>query len=220
MAEENSKTINELCEEFPFLTRKKLQAWEKKQWITAEEEGERGRGKARLYSSATVRKIRVIVAKIEVERYSEERAHEIAQSEISPRVLVIEDDHSSRELLEKYLSGLCRLEMVTTSADALRRLRDEQRVEFELVILDLQLPFSEGRKASTHEGKKVLEKLVNQHRCFLLTTATNTAELAGTPGLLAIFEKPFPFRKCAQVVKNYLDMRVNEQQLQTEEVAS
>jgi CheY-like chemotaxis protein len=103
-------------------------------------------------------------------------------ADLSPRILIIEDERTERTLLRRMLQqeGFT-VETAGTSAEALGRCRD---VSFAAITLDLLLPDGDGPRVL--EGIRAIE----QHRDTPILMISMVAEMEAVPGIQAFLRKP------------------------------
>lgn len=109
------------------------------------------------------------------------------------RVLVVEDDHATQNLL-KTLLGRDGFEpmIVSNGAEALKAIEEN---DFAVIVLDLMMP-----KVSGHDVIDVLRQRPSRPSIVICTAAGTTAE-AFEPGMVsAVIRKPFDIEELSAAV--------------------
>ncbi|MBS1370268.1 MAG: sigma-54-dependent Fis family transcriptional regulator [Lentisphaeria bacterium] len=127
-----------------------------------------------------------------------------------PKLLIVDDEHNTREAMARYLGRRFR---VTTAADGGDALEELAKEKFDLVLTDLRMP--------KHDGMEVLEAALAQPEppsCVLLTAygSIEDAVSAVKQGAFDFVTKPVKLDKLEEVVRAALE----ERRKRAEETAS
>ncbi|WP_294503632.1 sigma-54 dependent transcriptional regulator [uncultured Victivallis sp.] len=118
-----------------------------------------------------------------------------------PKLLIVDDEHNTREAMARYLGRRYR---VTTAADGGDALEELAAQKFDLVLTDLRMP--------KHDGMEVLHAVLAQPdppACVLLTAygSIEDAVSAVKQGAFDFVTKPVKLDKLESVVRAALDER-------------
>ncbi len=125
-------------------------------------------------------------------------------SEVSPRILIVDDDQEARRILSIYLSDysddIC---TASTGEEAIRQYIDRPH---DVVLTDLQMPGMDGWDVVEHIRNHELEKQLKPTSIIMQTalTAGGTREKSRSAGANALIQKPIDrnelYRKMVDVV--------------------
>ena len=118
-----------------------------------------------------------------------------------PKLLIVDDEHNTREAMARYLGRRYR---VTTAADGGDAIEELAKQKFDLVLTDLRMP--------KHDGMEVLEAALAQPdppSCVLLTAygSIEDAVAAVKRGAFDFVTKPVKLDKLESVVRAALEAR-------------
>ncbi|MBF8273527.1 MAG: putative chemotaxis protein CheY [Magnetococcales bacterium] len=127
------------------------------------------------------------------------------------RILIVDDDDSSRRLLEGILSPYGECVMAETSGQAIESFRDayEQNSPFELVCLDIMMPDLDGQVALAQmRGIEKAKKIPpNDQSVVIMVTALNSMQTVVSSfeggGCNAYLTKPVTKRALLEKIKKY-----------------
>ena len=114
--------------------------------------------------------------------------------EETPKLLIVDDEHNTREAMARYLGKRFR---VTTAADGAAALDELEKHRFDLVLTDLRMPHCDGMKVL-----EAARRLPDPPSCILLT-AYGSIEDAVTAVKLGAFDfvtKPVKLDKLEEVI--------------------
>ncbi len=123
------------------------------------------------------------------------------------RILLVEDDLTSRMFMEKFLMRYGQVEMATNGLEAIDLVVDalEQDSYYELICLDVMMPKVDGLKA-LREIRKSEKKYPNiRPSKVIMTTALNdhnTVQEAYESGCEAYAWKPIDIHKFQELLEN------------------
>ncbi len=126
------------------------------------------------------------------ERKSQKARHIPSRDLRGMRVLVVDDNTSSREILQEMLEGMSfEVTVAASASEGIAEIEAADETEpFRLVLMDWRMPEMDGLEAA--RAIRENEKLVNQPRIILVTAYGNEHlnERAAEAGLLGVLLKP------------------------------
>jgi CheY-like chemotaxis protein len=122
----------------------------------------------------------------------------VARKHPGRRLLVVEDDFASREMLSTILAGEgYRVALAANGAEGLQRLRDKDRPS--LILLDLQMPIMDGRAfCARRRDEQGLESIP----VVIMSSAGDVAEQAAALGATRFLQKPLDTVQLLDAVRN------------------
>ncbi|MEN8906247.1 MAG: response regulator [Clostridiales bacterium] len=122
------------------------------------------------------------------------------------KILIAEDDHASRKLIYKFMSGFGECDITVDGSEAIEAfiLASEEKTPYDLICLDIMMPKIDGIKVLQSIRNFEKESGINNPTKIILTTALNDSNFvhgAFEGGCDAYAAKPLNTTKLKEVLK-------------------